>query len=353
MQATSDRAGRANSLGILMEYYWIYLSKITAAVRDHLGDQGTETLFDGLRRYGHFRGERMRNSAQVCAEGRDALSLLRGWDVADLMLASDGERLDVSGASKACTVALNRVPGDEYGPVGTVPDLLQRYWTTVFTAVAEGFDEDLKIRLNEHIVEFTYSGDTADRSDAPPGDALADPATCIGLSRSTLGDFAAMTMYTGQALLDRYDATGEKVLREALYAFGVERAQGMRDAVLAKGKPLNFETWFETMQKRDPNASAFVFRGDYVVSPGVFQVRCTYCPCADTWAEEGHKGLSFGQIYDLEVHRGLVEGFHPDGIVAWDTLKTRGDKTCNFRFYIPQLVSKADPKWAREKANVD
>lgn len=113
-----------------------------------------------------------------------------------------------------------------------------------------------------------------------------------------------MATYTGKALLDRYDATDEKVLREALYAFGLERAQGMRDAALAKGKPLNFETWFEIMQKRDPNALAFVFRGEYVVSPGVFQVRCTYCPCAYTWAEEGHKGLSFGQIYDFEVHRG-------------------------------------------------
>ena len=353
MQATSDRAGRANSLNILMEYYWIYLSKITAAVQDQLGDQGTETLFDGLRRYGYFRGERMRNSAQVCAEGRDALSLLRAWDVADLMLASDGECMEVAGSPQACTAKLSRIPGDEYGPVSTSTDLLQRYWNAVFSGVAEGFDEDVKISLNRRAVEITYSGDTANRAEATPSDTLADPATCIGLSRSTLGDFAAMTMYTGKALLDRYDATGEKVLREALYAFGLERAQGMRDAALAEGKPLNFETWFEIMQKRDPNASAFVFRGEYVVSPGVFQVRCTYCPCADTWAEEGHKGLSFGQIYDLEVHRGLVEGFNSDGIVAWDTLKTRGDKTCNFRFYIPQLVSKADPKWAREKANVD
>ena len=57
MQATSDRAGRANSLNIIMEYYWIYLSKISAAVQDQLGDQGTETLFDGLCRYGHFRAE--------------------------------------------------------------------------------------------------------------------------------------------------------------------------------------------------------------------------------------------------------------------------------------------------------
>ncbi len=350
MQDTSDRAGRAHSLNILLEYYWIYLSKITSAVQTHLGDQGTETLFDGLRRYGHLRGERMRNSAQVCAEGRDALSLLRAWDVADVMLASEGERMDVTGTPQRAVATLARIPGDAYEPVRTAPGLLEQYWNTVLPGIAEGFDKDLSIRLQGHVLECSYTGDTTGRSTTAPTDTLDTPAACISLSRSTLGDFAAMTMYTGQALLDRYDATGEKVLREALYAFGLERAHAMRDAVLAEGKPLNFETWFEAIQKRDPNASAFVFRGDYVVSPGVFQVRCTYCPCADTWGEEGHKGLTFGQIYDHEVHRGLVEGFHPDGIVAWDTLKTRGDKTCNFRFYIPQLVSDSDPKWARDKA---
>ena len=39
-----------------------------------------------------------------------------------------------------------------------------------------------------------------------------------------------------------------------------------------------FQTWFETTQQRDPGAATFVFRGEIRVSPGVFQVACTYCP---------------------------------------------------------------------------
>ena len=50
----------------------------------------------------------------------------------------------------------------------------------------------------------------------------------------------------------------------------------------------------------------------------------------------------------MEVHRGLVEGFHPGGVVAWDKVKTRGDKVCNFRFSIPELVTKDDPEWAQQ-----
>jgi hypothetical protein len=33
----------------------------------------------------------------------------------------------------------------------------------------------------------------------------------------------------------------------------------------------------------------------------------------EMWAQEGPKGLDFGYLYDMEVHRGLVEGFHPAG----------------------------------------
>ena len=321
-------------------------------VHSQLGDQGMEILFEGVYRYGYFRGERMRNSALVCAEGRDALSIFRAWDSADLILASPGESLAVLGSPQQSQLQLVRTPGTEYLPLQSTPELIERYWNRVLAGIADGFDEEqLSLDFANNEIKCRFSGDCSGHANTVPDDFLGNPAQSISLSRSTLGDFAAFAMYTGQALLDQFDATGEKVLREALYAFGQERAQAMRESVLAENKPLNFETWFEAIQKRDPNASAFVFRGDYVVSPGVFQVCCTYCPCATTWSTNGEKGLNFGQIYDQEVHRGLVEGFHPDGIVAWESLKTRGDKVCNFRFYIPQLVSSDDPQWAREKCS--
>ena len=41
----------------------------------------------------------------------------------------------------------------------------------------------------------------------------------------------------------------------------------------------------------------------------------------------------------MELHRGLVETHHPGAVVKWDSLKTRGDSLCRFRFYIPELVT--------------
>ena len=196
-------------------------------------------------------------------------------------------------------------------------------------------------------ITWSFAGDPESSPVDLPADTFSNAAASIQMSRRTAGVVSALCMYTAKALTERFDATGEEVVRKALYNFGVERATGMREQVLAEGKPLDFRSWYETIQQRDPNSSAWIFRGDTHISPGAFAVTCTYCPMAEVWSEQGGDGLAFGYIYDMEVHRGLVEGFHPGGVVAWDKVKTRGDKVCNFRFTIPELVTDDDPEWAR------
>lgn len=351
MTQTQSRNDRIASLRILAEYYWIYLANLAASVEQHLGEAGQDTLDDGMRNFGFAEGQIMRDSALASAWGRNASTFLASWRSCDLLLSSPDNRYDISGSASATTLALTEVPGASFG---ADPALLRRYWPIVLEGMAAGFDEGLSIGCDvigdgneEWRLEISCDGKPDTGAVKPlhpdPGDAV----TAVRLSRETLAAFSTLTMQTGQTLMNRFGAKAEAALREGLYNFGTARAKGMREDVLTRGKNLNFETWFEAMQRRDPNASAFVFRGDSRVSPGVFQVRCTYCPMAEAWAVEGASGLSFGQIYDLEVHRGLVEGFHPEGIVAWDKLKTRGDKVCDFRFSIPSLVTPDDPDWAQ------
>ncbi len=351
----TDREQRVHSLRIIDEYTWMLLRQLDIAVRKRLGEPGVAALADGLRRYGRYRGESLREHPRTCAEGRDALSLLRCWDVADLALASTGEILDVTGDASSATLNLARVPGSGYFAQHNDAKILATYWTQTLAGLAEGYDSALAVDCPSlpddpqapWSMTFVFSGDTASSSASLPGDGFADPADAITLSRRTTGVFGALPMYVARALAERFDATAEEAVREALYNFGVERATGMREQVLAEGKPLNMQTWFEAIQKRDPEAASFVFSDDHHISPSVFQVTCTYCPCAEVWAQEGHDGLALGYIYDMEVHRGLVEGFRPGGVVAWDKVKTRGDKVCNFRFFIPELVGDGDPEWAR------
>lgn len=357
----SGREARINSLRIIDEIYWMLLRQIRDSVAKRLGDVGVAALADGFRRYGYYRGQTLHDSPLASAEGRDAMSLLRAWDVGDLMLAQTDARLNVEGGPKNTIVTLDRVPGADYfAKHGGDMGLLTTYWSETLKGIAEGFDDDMSVShaaLPEDpaapwSITFDYSGKHSGHSDAPPEDAFADKERTIRLSRRTYGVFGALGMYISRALIDRFDAEGEEAMRDALYNYGTERAQSMREQALEEGLPLNFVTWLDIWARRDPEAAAFGFRGPSHISPGVINVVCTHCPLANVWAEEGPRGLSFGYMFDVAMHKGWVEGFNPGAKVAWETVKTRGDKVCNFHFVIPELVTKSDPEWAQKAAGL-
>ena len=359
--AMSDRDRRIKSLRIIDEYYWILIRHIQDAVQKRLGQPGMAAVAEGFRQYGRYRGQSLYDAPLISAEGRDAMSLLRAWDHGDLMLAQADGRLKTEGGPRRSTVKLDRVPGSDYFAAHKVPaGILETYWHETLQGLAEGFDAAMtasSVAIPQSStapwsITFDYAGTSSGRSDAPPSDAFDDEERAIRLFRRTMGVLGALGMYVGRVLVERFDAAGEEVMREALYNFGAERGRGMREQAIAEGLPIDLKTWTDIMQRRDPKAATFVFRPETHITPGVFHVVCTHCPAADVWAEEGPKGLSFGYLYDVAVHRGLVEAFNPNATVAWEKVKTRGDKICSFRFLIPELVTKSDPEWARKAAGL-
>ena len=351
--ATRDQ--RIASLKIIDEYYWMLLRHLARHTRARLGEAGMRTLAEGFRLAGRYRGESMSENPITLASGNDALSLLRAWDVSDLAFAHADSVVNVDGGPSEATVTLPSIPGSEYFSKHDGAEILASYWRNTLQGIADGFDEEMSVSHSEipadgsgpMTITFSYSGDTTGASEVMPSDRLATVASSILFSRRTFGVFGAMGMYVARAMEAKFDATAEKIMRESLYDFGYERGEGMKDEAIRNEMPLNFESWTEIIQRRDPNSTSFVFRGSNHLSPGVMHTTCTYCPCAEVWAEEGQKGLAFGYIYDMEVHRGLVEAFHPNGVVGWDKVKTRGDKICDFRFIIPSLVTASDPEWAQ------
>lgn len=363
---TSSRSDRIASLTTIYRYHWMFLRHLFDAVRNRFGAAGLSVLEQGFRRYGYYRGQSLRDRPETFAEGRDALSLIRNWDVADYALAALGSPFAVSGTPARATVTLPCVPGTEYFSTQSGGEVLKPYWQNTLTGLAEGYDgaagvECSDIRLDPptpwHIT-WTYRGESEetapDQEIVEIVDSLAEvfaqPVRAIQLTRRTFGVMAALQMYVARALIDAFDGAGEQALRKALYTFGVERGSEMREQALAEGRPLTMQSWSDMLQQRDPAESLFVFRGEDRASAGIYQAACTYCPLAEVWSEEGGKGLALGYMYDVEVHRGLVESYHPGGVVKWQTVKTRGDTVCQFRFSIPELVTADDPAWAQAKA---
>ena len=311
----------------------------------------------GFWRYGYYRGQYLRDRPETFADGRNALSLVRNWDTGDYVLAALDEAFAIQGAPARVSMTFPRVPGTDYFSSRDGGEVLEPFWRNFLAGIAKGYDEATGVEYSDISLDpqtlwqltWTSRGASEDNQTISFEDAFAQSAQTIQITRRTIGVFAALQMYVTRELIQAFDASGEKAVREASYNFGAERGAAIREQHLKDGVPINFKSFFGGLQERDPVESIFVYRGERHISPGIFQVDCTYCPLAEVWAEEGGKGIALGYTFDMENHRGLVESYHPGAVVRWDAVKSRGDNTCKFRFLIPELVTPDDPDWAQPK----
>jgi hypothetical protein len=341
--SSAERAGLVRSLAIMSEYHWMFLRHLYRAVDARFGPRGLDVLARGLRRYGYYRGESIRDSPAVLAQGRDALSLIQHWDGGELALAGAEGGVEVSAGAGRVTVTLPAAPGAGYFGGHGPGEALDLHWQHVLTGMAQGFDERASVECDPAGTapwRMTWTHPAAvTRPQRALDDVFAVPARYIEVARRATGLIAALQMYPAMELIDTFDASAEEAVREAAFAFGAERGVALRDRHLAAGIPVNLQTMSQTLGERDPLGAIFAIRGPAYSSPGISQFDCTYCPLADVWAQQGSEGLKLGYLFDMELHRGLIETYHPGAVVRWDALKTRGDAMCRFRFSIPELVS--------------
>jgi hypothetical protein len=343
-EVTSEQRGRlVRSMAIMAEYHWMFLRHLYGEVHGRLGPSGLQALERGLWNYGYDRGRALRNAPATIAEGRSAAGLLRTWDSGELALAAeDGEAL-AAGSAAHTTLTLPAMPGMDYAAEHGAGAAVQLHWRQLLAGLAAGYDDAATATCSEARASEPWTSTVALPGAAGDRPALADPfadvATYIRVARRTTGLLATLQMHCARELVEAFDASGEEVVRAASYAYGAERGSALRAQHLADGTPIGFDAMGAALAERDPLAAIFAVGGETYVSRGVNRFDCTYCPLAEAWAEGGAEGLALGYLFDMELHRGLVESYHPGGIVRWDALKTRGDTVCRFRFTIPELVT--------------
>jgi hypothetical protein len=82
-----------------------------------------------------------------------------------------------------------------------------------------------------------------------------------------------------------------------------------------------------------------------VLTEGTWFQDCTWCPYAAAWGEFGQRGLDLGYIWDYELHPTYYRRYHPDMVVQFEAIKTRGDSMCKFRVSIPPLQQPDEPQF--------
>lgn len=349
-------SGGLIGLNVFMNYHWLMIAKIKQIIEERFGHDGMDAVATGFREYGFTRGQFLRDLPEVIENGRNPLSLLRYWDTGEIALAQLQSAVQVTGTDNCVELVFREAPGQEYFRYLDQRDILNIYWREFLAGMASGFDDSVTVTSPE--IDFSGSKEwtitfSNGRETGPLKPLLlpahtTDVISLTKLNRRTIGALGALITNVGRALRKTYDAAADVPISEYSYAFGAARGKALREQHLNEGKSIDFQSFFSGLQTRDTDENVFVFRSDRFLSPGVLQIDCTYCPLAEVWLADGPDGLELAYLFDKHNHLGLVESYHPDALVRWDSVKSRGDRTCKFRFVIPSLISKTDPEWAQK-----
>jgi len=82
-----------------------------------------------------------------------------------------------------------------------------------------------------------------------------------------------------------------------------------------------------------------------ILTEGLWHQDCTACPYADVWGEFGSRALDLGYLYDNEMHSTYFREYHPDMVLQFAAIKTRGDPVCRFRVSMPSRTVPGDPQF--------
>ena len=82
-----------------------------------------------------------------------------------------------------------------------------------------------------------------------------------------------------------------------------------------------------------------------LLTEGTWHQDCTWCPYAAVWGEFGKRGVDLGYIYDYELHPTYYRRYHPDMVVQFEGIKTRGDGACKFRISLPSKQRAGEPRF--------
>lgn len=124
---------------------------------------------------------------------------------------------------------------------------------------------------------------------------------------------------------------GERSMRKAIRAYGIERGQRMRKIADSKGLEANLLTLFDNYDlMSDPR---FVHPQEgRVVTAEVKKSITGRCPDAEMWGRLPD-GLAIGSIYCEEVHHKIYGGFDPAIQVNLCETLTNGGNQCRFHIY--------------------
>ena len=338
----TDRTGIIDSCRDLMRFQAMFSRHFCYSPIDRFGEAGSRAMRDALRRYGVYRAGVTRRNVERAGVQLTAASAIEHWDMADYHLMSELVPDSIVGSERSAAVTLQRCTEwerwREY-PNGLA--IARFYYSCVLPAIAHGLDLDVEFDVTSLDLQNPWTV-IWKASAAPEGPSrhvhsriFDDRTASLELTRQTAMNNGAIYYFCADEETKRFDMVGESALRNHCQQLGIERARRQKAAHLAAGWELNLKTLMENWDGQ--LVSLWQFEPG-ILTKGLWHQDCTVCPYANVWSEFGARALDLGYLYDNEMHTTYFKEYHPDMLVQFAAIKTRGDPVCSFRVSMPSKM---------------
>jgi hypothetical protein len=343
---TADRAGILASMDNVLTFQALFFRHFGPPVEAHFGAKGAAAVTAALTRYGRWRGEHL--AAQHREQGRplSAVSLALAWDFGDWHCFGALGEGEIAGNPQRISVTTRRTPMWDYWRAQDLTLLAQRYYEAVYPALAAGYGAEVCLPaegpdlVSPWTTIWTTPKQPAGVNHALRSGLLDRPAEAIEVLRWTSMCNGALYYFIADETTRRFDMAGEAVMRQSIRNLGLERAATQKAKHAAAGWPLDLVT---LQNHWDGDFLSLWKFAEGVLTPGTWHQDCIACPYYDVWESFGKRGLALGYMYDYELHPTYYREYHPDCVVQFEGIRTRGDEACKFRVSIPSLQEPGEP----------
>jgi hypothetical protein len=346
---TIDRAGIIASMDNVLTFQALFFRHFAPPIEARFGVAGAEAVSAALRRYGRWRGARMAERHRAKGWNLSAESLVLGWDFGDWHLFGELGRGSAVGNRRVAHVTTVDTPMWTYLRAQGRPELARRYYTSVYPAIAESYGAQVELPAGgpdlatPWTVTWTTPAQPAGLQRELRSGLLDNLPEALEVLRLTSQANGALYYFLAHEATQRFDMAGEALMRESIRNLALERAGAQLERHRAMGLPRDLVT---LQNHWDGDfASLWVFEPG-ILTPGTWHQDCVRCPYFEVWETFGRRGLELGYIYDYELHPTLYRAYHPDAVVQFEAIKTRGDAACKFRVSIPTLQELGEPRFA-------
>ena len=126
---------------------------------------------------------------------------------------------------------------------------------------------------------------------------------------------------------EQYGEKGGQAVDEGTKLYGMQRGARMAKRALKDNQPLNMENYLAYSEWKDKSGLS---KTAITQTAPVYYMECQVCGWCESWKDADL--FRYGRHYCDYVDKSLVKGFNPELVLDIESVITKGDRCCGFKW---------------------